>query len=326
MAVLMAEDSRMSALLLKRILEKGGFEVVMAADGVEALEAARKQPFEAVLTDMMMPNLDGVGLIAALRSELAAVPPLLVVTVLDNEEELFRALAAGADDYLRKPYDPLDVVARVRTCIARKQHAVPEEALAAAVVPASPPAFSAVGIVASTGASSILMSALAELDPNDPAAYLLVLPWAQWALDAFAKTMKPRAKIAIAVATPGETLAPGRLYLLPADKHLRAVEGARLEQDDRDPLNHARPSADLLFASLAETFGPRAVAVVLSGLGCDGARGAAQIARAGGRVIVQSPTTAVDPTMPQNVLALAPTATEAQPPDLGAILRAVTRS
>src|SRR5690349_1611785 len=107
MAVLLAEDSKMSAMLLKRILEKGGYQVVLANDGLEALAAARGQAFEAVLTDMMMPNMDGVRLIAALRSELAVVPPLLVVTVLDNEDELFRALGAGADDYLRKPYDPL---------------------------------------------------------------------------------------------------------------------------------------------------------------------------------------------------------------------------
>ncbi|MEV6347198.1 SpoIIE family protein phosphatase [Actinoplanes sp. NPDC051851] len=91
------------------------WEVVLAADGTRALELAREGSFDLVLTDVMMPGLDGFGLIAALRAdERTREVPIVVLSARAGEEAAVEGLAAGADDYLVKPFSTRELVARVR--------------------------------------------------------------------------------------------------------------------------------------------------------------------------------------------------------------------
>jgi two-component system, chemotaxis family, protein-glutamate methylesterase/glutaminase len=171
-----------------------------------------------------------------------------------------------------------------------------------------------------------VMSALGDLWPDKRVAHLIVLHWAQWAIEAFAKTMAARCRPPIALAADGAEVLPGHVYLFPADVHMTVEQGPadqapRFVRVERDPVNFVRPSADVLFASMARTFGPRAAAVVLSGPGCDGARGAARVASAGGTVVVQDPDSAVDRSMPESVLRLDLHAMKMQPSGLPTILR-----
>ncbi|MCA1595635.1 MAG: chemotaxis protein CheB [Chloroflexi bacterium] len=99
-----------------------------------------------------------------------------------------------------------------------------------------------------------------------------------------------------------ETLQPERVYLAPPDYHLMVEDGA-FALSTEAPVCSARPSIDVLFESVADAFGERAVAVVLTGSSADGARGAARVKREGGLVIVQDPATAESPVMPQAALA-----------------------
>lgn len=91
---------------------------------------------------------------------------------------------------------------------------------------------------------------------------------------------------------------PGHIYLCPPDYHLLLDEGRRLTLSTDNPVNFARPALDVLFESAAAVLGRRAIAIVLSGAGSDGAAGARQITRAGGIVIVQQPKSAPGPWMP----------------------------
>jgi signal transduction histidine kinase/DNA-binding NarL/FixJ family response regulator len=91
-------------------------EVVTAADGVEALALARSRAPDLVLTDVMMPNLDGFGLLAALRADPAIGPvPIIMLSARAGEEAAVEGLTSGADDYLVKPFSALELVARVRS-------------------------------------------------------------------------------------------------------------------------------------------------------------------------------------------------------------------
>src|SRR5690554_6454863 len=103
--VLVAEDSRTEAEGLRLLLEREGYEVVWAADGRQALELAREQRPAVIISDIVMPELDGYGLCRAVKDDpgLADVPVMLVTT-LSEPSDVIRGLEAGADHFIRKPY------------------------------------------------------------------------------------------------------------------------------------------------------------------------------------------------------------------------------
>ncbi len=105
-----------------------------------------------------------------------------------------------------------------------------------------------------------------------------------------------------------DPIQPAHVYLCPADYHLM-IEGDSFALSTDDLVNFARPSVDVLFESAAEWQGPRAVAVILTGAGTDGSRGALRVANAGGTVLVQNPQGAEGPWMPGATIASTPGAT-----------------
>jgi two-component system, chemotaxis family, protein-glutamate methylesterase/glutaminase len=122
-----------------------------------------------------------------------------------------------------------------------------------------------------------------------------------------------------------DELRPGQVYLAPADYHLLVEPGAVALSTDA-PVNHARPSIDVLFESAADAYGPAVVAVVLTGASDDGARGALRIRQRGGTVIVQDPATAVSPIMPNAASARASIARSHSLPEIAAAVVAHCRA
>lgn len=114
--VLLAEDDPVSRLFTQRLLEKAGYEVVVVTNGRQALEALRAQFCPILLTDWEMPELDGLGLVRAVRD---GSWPGYVFTVLltgrDSRESVLAGLEAGADDYLTKPVDQAELLARMKS-------------------------------------------------------------------------------------------------------------------------------------------------------------------------------------------------------------------
>jgi two-component system chemotaxis response regulator CheB len=110
--------------------------------------------------------------------------------------------------------------------------------------------------------------------------------------------------LAVKPAQTGEPLLPATVYVCPGGMHMTAGRVLRVVEGER--LNYVRPSADLMFISLAQTYGRRAIGVVLSGMGTDGAIGSKTIVDAGGTVIAQDPATADHPQMPSAAASLGP--------------------
>jgi two-component system cell cycle response regulator len=114
--VLLAEDDPVARLLTARLLKKAGFEVVAVADGGAALQALRESYFPVVLTDWEMPVLDGLGVVAAIRGgDWPGYIFTILLTGRDSRESVVAGLEAGADDYLTKPVDEAELLARMKT-------------------------------------------------------------------------------------------------------------------------------------------------------------------------------------------------------------------
>lgn len=150
-----------------------------------------------------------------------------------------------------------------------------------------PGALRVVALAASAGGLAALSRVLSEL----PAGFSYPVVVVQH-LDPHHRSWMPeilqrRVALQVEQVRGGETLAPGTIYLAPPDRHVLVGPDGILKLDDGARVNFSRPSADRLFFSLAESVGERAVAVVLSGSGCDGARGIAAVKDHGGMVIVQ---------------------------------------
>ena len=115
--ILIVEDDPKTAATLRLYLEHAGFEVAIASDGSEALKKQRAAPADLVLLDVMLPEVDGLAVCRALRSESDVAT--ILVTARTTEADKLEGLGAGADDYVTKPFSPREVVARVRAVLRR---------------------------------------------------------------------------------------------------------------------------------------------------------------------------------------------------------------
>ncbi len=120
--VLLADDNADMRDYVGRLLGRAGFEVVTAPDGEKALAACLADPPDLVLTDVMMPKLDGFGLVAKLRSdERTALLPIILLSARAGEDARIEGLRAGADDYLVKPFGPRELLARADAAVKLAQ-------------------------------------------------------------------------------------------------------------------------------------------------------------------------------------------------------------
>ena len=115
MKILIAEDDHISRKILQTILTKQGNEVTAAEDGLKALEALKKETPDILITDWMMPNLDGLQLSRQVRAlNLPSYVYIILLTALTDKQRIIEGLDAGADDYITKPYDKTELMARVK--------------------------------------------------------------------------------------------------------------------------------------------------------------------------------------------------------------------
>ena len=122
--VLVVEDDPDIAELVSRYLEKAGFVADTIASGREALQAAQASPPDAIVLDLMLPQVDGLEICRTLRAnEKTSSIPIIIVTARGEESERIVGLEIGADDYMAKPFSPNELVARVRALLRRATRA-----------------------------------------------------------------------------------------------------------------------------------------------------------------------------------------------------------
>jgi two-component system, OmpR family, response regulator MprA len=124
--VLVADDDRAIRESLARALELEGYETVPAVDGVESLTRVRQESFDALVLDVMMPGVDGLAVCRVLRAD-GDRTPVLMLTARQETADRVAGLDAGADDYLPKPFELDELLARLRALLRRASFAAPED-------------------------------------------------------------------------------------------------------------------------------------------------------------------------------------------------------
>ena len=123
MKVLIVEDERAIADVEKAYLEREGYDAVIVSDGLKALEIFRRDPFDLVLLDLMLPGMRGSEVCQEIRT--ASDVPIIMVTAMSGEDDVIAGLDAGADDYIVKPFSPRVMMARIRANLRKGGDAAP---------------------------------------------------------------------------------------------------------------------------------------------------------------------------------------------------------
>lgn len=301
--VLIVDDESSSVRILKRILSSKDYILDDASNGKEALVKLEKNQYHALLTDWLMPGINGVQLIQHVRKNIKKQPIIIMTTIVDSLQAKEDILEIGADYYLSKPYALKELTGHLDEGLARLQQSPLNLNLIRSqekqVV--LPPCI-AVVIASSTAGCEALRKVFYGF-PSCNASFFVVQHGPKWVIEELARQIQLNTELNVMVAADSQTVKPGYLYIAPADSHLCIQQKSfsiKLTDDPKE--NFVRPSADPLFRTAAKAFGRFTIGAVLTGLGMDGTYGSAHIVASKGIVIAQDPKTAIASTMPKTVI------------------------
>ena len=303
--VLVVDDSAVMRKMIPSLLEKDGeLEVVATAiDGDFALNKIDQLKPDVVTLDIDMPRMDGLTALSHIVSK-HAIPVIMLSSLTTRGAALtMKALEIGAVDFICKPKAIAQVgemagelVSKIKA--AARQKAVPLN-VAPAVrrtakkKPAAVPGISSGGIVA-IGASSGGPHALRYMLPRIPtdfgAGIVIVQHMPESFTAMFAQWLDEICDVAVREARDGDLIAPGTVLIAPGNAHLRVrkrLNGGEVSLEKGSLVNGHMPSVDVLFKSVSEEYGTQSIAVLMTGMGSDGAEGLGLIKQSGGRTIAQ---------------------------------------
>lgn len=323
--VLVVDDSVVIRRMLSDILSaEPGIEVVAtAASGRIALA---KLPFthpDVLTLDVEMPQMNGLETLTELRKTHPELPVVMFSSVDGSSaKQTLEALARGGTDVVTKPSGmtnreqaiehvrqqlvPIVKSLGARALKARARASAPPRSVsrpgARVIIPETAPSrIDVVAIGASTGGPNALTTLFAKLPQRFPVPILIVQHMPPLFTKLFAERLDASCDVRVSEAVDGETPEPGHAYIAPGDYHLtvaRGPSGLKLVLNQGPQENSCRPAADVLFRSVAATFGASSLAVVLTGMGQDGLVGAKLIREAGGQAVVQDELSSVVWGMP----------------------------
>lgn len=344
-SVLVVDDSRLvRRMLVDLLVASGEFRVAgEAEDGLDAIRKVHALNPDVVTLDVQMPGLDGLQVLGYVMSETPR--PVVILTAAGDrrgDDLTLRALELGAVDFIRKPAPDEGLQAGdLRERVLGALRAALGVNLAAAVpVLAQPvprrlratastrPASRVVTLAASTGGPRALAEVIPGLPPDLGAAVLIAQHMPAGFTASLAERLDRRSALPVSEASDGDWMMENRIYIAPGGRHLTVSLGAggapRFEVIDGAPLHGVRPSADILFRSVAATFGASAVGVILTGMGRDGTEGLRSLREAGAIAIVQDEASSTVYGMPRTALVVAGADTVAGLREMAAeIVRAV---
>lgn len=306
--ILIVDDSAIIRMMLKQIIAKSDeLEVIGEANnGQVAVELTKNLHPDVIIMDIYMPVMDGLE---ATRQIMKDCPTaILVFTTEDVARIGFKAIEAGAVDILPKPeLEQLD--SRFSKLFLQKIASVSDANLTRKFSSSnfqpesSGQIFNIVCIGASTGGPIAVQTVLKSI-PKDFKVPILITQHIDESFDNhYASWLSESSEIDVTLASDGIIPLPGHAYVAPADKHLVVSPTASglgvLRLTDDPPVHFLRPAVDPLFSSAAKVYKSTCLAVLLTGMGKDGAVGCAEIRKEGGFTIAESEKTCVVYGMPR---------------------------
>ena len=313
--VLVVDDSAFVRQALTRMLSSApDIEVVgVAVDGGDGLAKARQLAPDVVTLDIQMPRMGGLECLRRLMHENPLPVLLLSSHTREGAEVTLRGLELGALDFVDKSsvhgnMNLLELAEelklKVRALAGTRVARAPEVWVAPPLEFPPRPAVRAelVAIGTSTGGPPALQTIIPSLPQGLAAAILVVQHMPLGFTRSLAERLDARSALRVREAEDGEGIVPGQVLIAPAGRHLKlrkrgAAVRILLDEEPRGSLH--RPSVDVLMSSVARVYGPRALGVVLTGMGADGVEGLRAIRAAGGRTLAESEETCVIYGMPK---------------------------
>ncbi|WP_437187584.1 chemotaxis-specific protein-glutamate methyltransferase CheB [Planctomicrobium sp. SH668] len=314
--LLIVEDSITQREILRQLIEASGqiSVVAEARNGREAVAAVHKFRPDVVLMDIHMPDMDGV---AATREIMRNVPvPIVIASAALKRQEVdlgLEALKAGAVSVIEKPQGAVllhlnkiapqlcqELIGASKAKVTGRKLAVSRSQRQTGLLAAGRK-FDLVGICASTGGPPVLLQILSQLPNPIPVPVLIVQHIAASFVEGFRRWLEDLSHQQVRIATHGQVIEPG-FWMSGGNGHLCVNGRGRFDLKAPGPKEIHCPSGNALFASLAEHYRERAIGVVLTGMGDDGADGLKLLRDAGGQTIAQNEETSVIFGMPKVAL------------------------
>ncbi|WP_419419250.1 chemotaxis-specific protein-glutamate methyltransferase CheB [Legionella sp. D16C41] len=316
--VLIADDSKVSTQLLTSILEEStNIKVIgQAIDGVEAVRLTKQLKPDLITMDINMPNMDGIEATRIIMEECPT--PIIIISSHSNNhiaENSFNALQAGALSIIEKPQSILD-----KNFKEAKQFII-NSILTLAEVPVvtrrpntslkkivSPPklrqSFKILALGCSTGGPSALNCILKHLPANFNIPIVITQHITKGFLDGLINWLQHNTPLKIEIAKHNQFLEPGHVYFAPDNTHLTVGNSLKpiAILMDGTAIDHFKPSANMLFSSIAKSYPDSAIGGLLTGMGHDGAEGLLQMKKAGCYTFAQSEATSVIFGMPSTAI------------------------
>jgi two-component system chemotaxis response regulator CheB len=334
-SVLVVDDSVVVRRLVAQALSLDPDIEVMgtASSGRLALERIQQQLPDVVTLDVEMPDMDGLETLRELRRRHPRLPVVMFSSVTERgASATLDALTLGANDYVTKPTHAANqeaamqsvrdqLIPKIKALCGRAltreaaQRPADNPVTAPQPTPAVPPRrapgaesagpIEAVAIGASTGGPDALSKVLNALPADFAVPIFVVQHMPPLFTRLFAGRLDGSSALTVREARDGDVPTAGTVYVAPGDYHLSLRRDAagreRMVVSQEGPENWVRPAVDVLFRSMAEIYGERTLAVVLTGMGQDGMKGSEPIVAAGGQIVVQDEATSVVWGMPGSV-------------------------
>lgn len=319
--ILIVDDSALYRQMICNVLRNvPGVEVAgTAKSGRDALDQVAALAPDLLTLDVRMPDIDGIDVLRELKKRRSRAKAVMVSGLTaEGAQVTTDALMEGAFDFILKPSGPdaaanrsalLEALREKLQAFRDSRSAArrgPLRSLTVKPAPALPSSgYGVAAIGASTGGPVALREVLALLPGDLPAPLLIVQHMPAQYTHSLAVRLNEASPLEVVEACDGMTLEPGFAYLAPGGRQMKVVQPGgryRIKITDDPAENNCRPSVDYLLRSVADVFGDRAVAVIMTGMGRDGTEGCRQLKQRGACVIAQHPEGCAVFGMPKAVI------------------------
>jgi len=316
--VLCVDDSALIRNIISNIVnEQADMEMVATApDPIIARDLIKRFNPDVLTLDVEMPRMDGLDFLERLM-RLRPMPVIMVSSLTSKGSEItLSALELGAVDFVTKPQMGLkEGMLQYSELIAEKIRIAAKAQIRRHVQPGVAPRLISAPLVgsekiiaigSSTGGTEALRQLLTPLPLACPG-MVITQHMPPGFTHSFAQRLDKLCHITVKEAVDGDRVLPGHAYISPGDRHMELVRSGanyHVRLTDDAPVNRHRPAVDVLFNSVARQAGKNAVGVILTGMGCDGARGLLEMRKAGAHTLAQSEKSCVVFGMPREAIAL----------------------